>query len=297
MPCYSPLTAYQCANGEVVFVERSFYDVVRTLSLPCSQCIGCRLERSRQWAMRCMHEASLHESNCFVTLTYDDAHLPKRGMLDYPEFQRFMKRLRKRFAPRGVRFYMCGEYGPENWRPHYHVCLFGVDFEDKKYWKTTDVGEKLYTSRVLERLWPFGFSSIGSLTFESAAYCARYCVQKVTGDLAKYHYKRYDEDGEFDLPPEFNQMSRMPGIGAGFLEKWKSDIYPRDVVVINGKECKPPRYYDKIFAASDEDAFIYMQFQREVDGRARYEDNTPERLMVKQQVQEARAAMLRRYVE
>lgn len=302
MPCYSPLTAYQCANGEIVFVERKRYDTVRELSLPCGQCIGCRLERSRQWAVRCMHEASLHEDNCFITLTYAPEHLPRRGSLDYDEFQRFMKRLRKHFAPKGARFYMCGEYGGENWRPHFHALLFGVDFEDKVYLRTLESGGKLYTSGVLGKLWPFGFSSIGALTFESAAYVARYCVQKVTGRDAEQHYVRFSHvdigpPERYYLTPEFNRMSLRPGVGAGFYEKWRSDIYPNGKVVVNGKECNPPRYYDKMYKRDDWAEFDQLQFSRESEGRLNYEDNTPSRLAVKAVVQEARASFLKRTLE
>lgn len=292
MPCFSPLVAYQTADGEVVFVERLRKNVVRELSLPCGQCIGCRLERSRQWAMRCLHEASLHERKSFVTLTYDDLHLPKRGQLEYADFQKFMKRLRKQKGQ--ARFYMCGEYGPLNWRPHFHACLFGVDFDDKEHWSTMASGAELYRSAELERLWPFGFASVGDVTFESAAYVARYCVQKVTGKNAKYHYARVDEEGEYQLNPEFNHMSLKPGIGAEFYKKWKSDMYPHDYVIVNGKEMKPPKYYDKMFKADDPDAFEEMQWMREMQGRGAWEDNIPARLMVKEQVTTARAGFLKR---
>lgn len=272
----------------MVFQERSGYDVVSTLSLPCGQCIGCRLEKSRQWAMRCMHESSLHQQNCFITLTYRDADLPLRSMLDYPAFQRFLKRLRKYAAPTRPRFYMCGEYGPENFRPHYHALLFGWDFADKKYWRKSPSGEKLYRSAVLEQLWPYGNCEIGAVTFESAAYCARYCVQKVTGHNAKDHYRRVDESGEFSLPPEFNRMSLKPGIGSAWLEKFGTDVYPHDYVVINGKEVKPPRYYDRLFERINPDAMEEIKYRRELDARTRYEDNTPARLVTKEIVTTAR---------
>lgn len=297
MPCYHPLRAYKCANGEVVFYERSNFNVVQQLSLPCGQCIGCRLEKSRQWAVRCMHEASLWERNSFITLTYSDDNLPLRGALDYPAYQKFMKRLRKAAGASGVRFYMCGEYGPENWRPHYHACLFNFDFPDKTYWSTTGSGEKIYRSDLLERLWPYGFASVGAVTFESAAYVARYCVQKVTGHNAKTHYARSDENGEYQLPPEFNHMSLKPGIGAGWLDKFKSDIYPHDYVVVNGKECKPPKYYDRIFSKANPEDFDEVQFRRESDGRSRYADNTDDRLVVKEIVTRARCNQFYRSVE
>lgn len=294
--CVRPLLAYQCGNGDVIFTpERSFNDVRRELSLPCGQCIECRLERSRGWAMRCMHEASLYKRNSFITLTYDDAHLPADGALDHPAFQRFMKRLRKRFAPETVRFYMCGEYGPENWRPHYHACLFNCDFDDKKYLRVMESGAKLYTSELLSELWPFGYTSVGDVTFESAAYIARYCVQKITGDAAEAHYARVGG------VCEYNQMSRMPGLGAGFLEKWESDIYPHDYVVVNGKECNVPKYYDRIFKKKSAFAAQMfedeIQYKREARARLRFEDNTPERLAVKAQVIAARAQFLKRTLE
>ena len=152
MACNSPLQAFQCLDGSVVFTERKG-DVVRSLQLPCGKCLGCRLERSRQWAMRCMHEASLYERNCFITLTYNDAHLPANRNLEYSDFQKFMKRFRKRFPSTKIRFYMAGEYGEKFGRPHFHACIFNFDFPDRKYLKTTGSGSKLYTSKLLESLW------------------------------------------------------------------------------------------------------------------------------------------------
>lgn len=285
MPCYKPLTAWYTSSGDVVFVDTlKRNDIIKTLSLPCGQCIGCRLERSRQWAMRCMHEASLHSENSFVTLTYDDAHCPASGSLDYPEFQRFMKRLRRHFAPREVRFYMCGEYGPELGRPHFHACLFGVDFPDKVYFSKGPNDDRIYTSAILDRLWSCGFSTVGALSFESAAYVARYCVSKVTGDAAESHYG--------GRVPEFNHMSLKPGIGTGFFEKWHSDIYPHDYVVVNGKEVKPPKYYDRLYSRLEPDVFEDLKFLREQDGRSRWEDNTDERLAVKAVVAAAKSRLL-----
>lgn len=195
-----------------------------------------------------------------------------------------MKRLRKS-AGCPVRFYMCGEYGPENFRPHYHAILFNWDAPDKEYWSTTGSGEKIYRSDLLDRLWPFGFTSVGAVTFESAAYVARYCVAKVTGHNAEAHYSRVGADGvRYQLEPEFNHMSLKPGIGAGWLDRFESDVYPNDYVVVRGVRTKPPKYYDKLFEAKDPEAFEALKFAREAEGRARYPDNTPERLVVKEMV-------------
>lgn len=296
MPCFHPLRAFKTASGDVVFSELRRFDVVAQLSLPCGQCIGCRLERSRQWAVRCMHEASLHHENAFITLTYDDAHLPADGSLDYEHYQRFMKRLRKAIAPHGVRFYMCGEYGDETFRPHYHACLFGFDFPDKVLLQRTATGNDLYTSDMLSRLWPFGMSSTADVSFESAAYVARYCMKKITGKGSEEYYKRYDVDtGEiYDLTPEFTKMSLKPGIGAGWFEKYASDVYPSDRVVVRGKQMMPPKFYDRLYSRSNEEEFEYIQFQRELDGRVRFPDNTDERLAVRERVAAAGLDLFKR---
>lgn len=244
--------------------------------------------------MRCLHEASLHKRNTFVTLTYNDEFLPKRGNLDYPAFQKFMKRLRKHTAPNQVRFYMCGEYGPNGGRPHYHACLFGHDFDDKKYHSKSPSGEKLFTSPTLEKLWPYGFATLGDVTFESAAYVARYCVQKVTGKAAERHYAREDNEGKYSLHPEFNKMSLKPGIGATWLKLYQADVYPHDYVVINGKEVKPPKYYDQLYSKTEPEEHEQIKHAREKAARENYQDNTPERLAVKQQVAQARLNQLYR---
>lgn len=243
--------------------------------------------------MRCVHEASLYQANSFITLTYDDAHFPHRGMLHYPDYQKFMKRLRFH-VKKPVRFYMCGEYGPTTWRPHFHACLFGYDFEDKAYWSTLPSDSKIFRSALLERLWPFGFASVGAVTFESAAYVARYCVAKVTGHNAKAHYARQDAHGAYSLPPEFNKMSLKPGIGARWLQKYETDVFPHDYVVINGKEVKPPKYYDRLYNSKSPEEFEAIQYRRETDGRSRYLDNTPERLAVKETVAIARSNLTQR---
>lgn len=299
MPCYHPLSAWQCADGSVIFVERKG-DAVRSLTLPCGRCIGCRLERSRQWALRCVHEAKCHDRNCFVTLTFDDAHAPRDMSLDYSVFQKFMKRLRKSFSGETVRFYMCGEYGETFGRPHYHVCLFGIDFDDKVLISGTAGDDKaLYRSERLGRLWPFGFSSIGAVTFESAAYVARYVMKKVTGDMAKDHYRYVDlETGEiYQRTPEFCKMSLRPGIGAFWLDKFSRDVYPRDYVVSRGTKAKPPRYYDVLYSRREPLEFEYLQYRRTLDADKRRDDNTLERLAVREECAKARLNQFKRSLD
>lgn len=236
--CVHPLDAWQRKDGRMFFNGRMGG---RYLQLRCGQCITCRLERSRQWAVRCMHEASLHAASAFVTLTYDDEHLESLS-LRYRDYQLFAKRARRKLGP--FRFFMCGEYGGENWRPHFHACMFGVWPEDRYPWRKRGENQ-LYRSETLEKLWPHGSVEFGAVTFESAAYVSRYICSKVTGDAAAEHYARVDpRTGELvELQPEFCKMSLKPGIGAEWFRRFKDEVFPLDRVVVRGKETRPPRRY------------------------------------------------------
>lgn len=297
MPCFHPLTAFRLSNGSVVFAERG--DVVKQLQLPCGRCVGCRLERSRQWAIRIMHESQCHDSNCFITLTYDDAHLPEGGSLKYPDFQRFMKRLRKSLPGRSVRYFVAGEYGDGLGRPHFHACIFGYDFSSSKLSpvRKNSQGDIIYSSDELSVLWPYGFSSVGALTFQSAAYVARYVLKKVTGSKSNAHYQVVEPDtGEIvgSRTPEFCAMSLKPGIGSAWFSRFHSDVFPHDYVVANGHPSKPPRYYDVLLKRISPDVHESIAYDREVDALKRYQDNTPERLAVRETVANARLSFRQR---
>lgn len=289
MPCYRPLRAWrsrlvnESGKRSLVFNRKDGYEDLE-LEVPCGQCIGCRLERSRQWAIRCVHEASLYEDNCFITLTYDDEHLPKDGSVHVDHFQKFMKRLRKKF-PGTIRFFHCGEYGEENWRPHYHACLFNFDFPDKKLFKMS--GEhRLYSSEALDSLWTFGFSLIGDVTFESAAYVARYITKKVTGDKADEHYN--------GRRPEYVTMSRRPGIGTRWVETWKHDIYPSGYTIINGKRVRLPKFYDSLLEESE---LTEIKNKRILNAVKHLEPDEFLRRWPKEVCAEARASLLKRSLE
>lgn len=252
MPCYSPLTAFYSRDvgpsGKrgITFQRNSSHTGV-PLRLPCGQCVGCRLERSRQWAVRCMHEKRMHADNVFVTLTYNDEHLPDDGTLVKRDLQLFMKRLRK-LKGKGVRFYACGEYGESTKRPHYHLILFNCWFADRKYYKKSPRGDTLYTSKELSGLWAvdgkeIGFAVVGEVTFESCAYVARYICDKMTGPAAEDYYSWTDSDGVVhSVIPEFTNMSRRPGIGSTWYDKYGAEAYKHDSVIMNGKEIRPPRF-------------------------------------------------------
>lgn len=271
------------------------------MSVACGQCLGCRLDKSQMWAARIVHEAHEWDHNCFITLTYSDEHLPADGSLDKKHFQKFMKRLRKHFRPKKIRYYHCGEYGGENDRPHYHACLFNLDFADKELW-TVHNDNPLYTSPTLEKLWPFGFVTIGALTYQSAAYAARYCLKKITGNLADEHYKRFliDEDGcierEYWLQPEYTTMSRRPGIGRNFYDRYKSDFFPSDETPIPGEGVRKttPRYYEQILRDEDPDAYETIKNLRQAFREAHGDEYSPERLMAKYKVKKAQVGQLTR---
>lgn len=259
--------------------------------------------------MRCMHEASLYERNCFITLTYNDAHLPADGSLDYRHFQLFMKRFRKKFPKTKIRFYMAGEYGEKFGRPHFHACIFNFDFHDRVYFKTTGSGSKLYTSKILESLWvdnmgmSIGYSSVGDVNFQSAAYVARYIMKKRFGKgidpkTGKPYTDEYiDEETGVCKQPEFNKMSLKPGIGADWYAKFKSDVYPHDFVVVNGVKVKPPKYYDRIYQKESPFEFDDLVYARELRAAERRDDNVPERFEVKEQVLSARLSLLVRTID
>lgn len=264
-----------------------------------------------------MHEAQLHQDNCFLTLTYDDEHLPPGGSLDRSAFPAFIKRLRtsqrvkvarpdapgkwRWFYP-SIRYFHCGEYGDRYGRPHYHACVFGFDFEDKQL---VAVRNQLpvWSSQLLRELWPFGVHEIGSVTFESAAYVARYIMKKVRGNGPEAEKKaaRYlavdGETGEvFSREPEYATMSRRPGIGAGWFAQFSSDVYPHDQLVARGSVMRPPRYYDKLLADQAPDVYAGVQLARalaEVD----VGEQTGARLAAREAVTQARVNLRRRLVE
>lgn len=238
MPCYHPIPAWfgkvRNALGKrpIVFNPGNGY-VDKPLQVPCGRCIGCQLERSRQWAMRCMHEAKLYDENCFVTLTYEK--LPPGGSLVPKHMVDFLKRLRFHYGNRAIRYIQCGEYGEMLSRPHHHAILFNLDFPDKRA-HGGDGDCKTYVSESLDKLWSHGYCVIGSATFESAGYIARYALKKVVGQRAASWYN--------GRVPEYMTMSRRPGIGFGHVVRHGRDIYPSDECVVRGVACRPPRYYD-----------------------------------------------------
>lgn len=226
MACSSPLRAWysQTVNPtgkrSVVFdIKQAFTDL--PIDLPCGKCISCKADQSLMWSIRAYHESTLHSYNCFVTLTYDDDHFPADGKISKEELQLFFKRLRKQVSPVKLRYIACGEYGDQTRRPHYHAIIFGLDFLHDKI----SITDQLYTSPDLAKAWGKGHVTIAPVSMSSICYVCGYVLKKMSDD------------------DTFNLMSRRPGIGHDWLDKFKSDISRTGTVSIEGREYAiPPRY-------------------------------------------------------
>lgn len=314
MPCYEPLRAglVETPKGKrVIFSEKEFikYPKRKALSLACGRCIGCRIERARQWAVRLSHENALHEESCFLTLTYNDENLPSSGSIDVPTCQKFLKRLRAKLYPKKIRHFLVGEYGEKMERPHYHAIIFGHSFPDKVLVKESHSKHgrvyNVYRSDLLDEVWKHGYCWIGSVTFDSASYVAKYCTKKITGKKAKLHYKGRE--------PEFCIMSRggrkAGGIGHGWIKEFSSDVYPWDEIIANGRPARPPRYYDRVVEASDPEVIKELKEKREAKAEEVEEivlrsgarvkvapGCNARRLLVRKEVAEAKEKMKRRKI-
>ena len=211
-----------------------------------------------------------------MTLTYDDEHVPEDGSLRYADFQKFVKRVRKFIAPERLRYFVAGEYGERTSRPHYHACLFGVDWPDKVVFRGNGDGRTVYTSGALDRLWERGFCSTGEVAPASARYVAQYVLKKFNDPVT---------DGRV---PEFCRMSNRRGIGERWFDQWAGDVFPHDFIVVDGVKMKPPRYYDKLLKRRD---LVMLEeevmLSRDRKARERFPDNSDERLLVKERVARA----------
>jgi len=302
MACFRPMVAHRDRDTGETALGYRLADTGDRLSLPCGRCVGCKLERASAWSTRITHEASLYDSNLFVTLDYRPDALPASRSLEYPDFQRFMKRLRRRYsgvsAPRGVegvgrpiRFFASGEYGSRFARPHWHAILFNLVLPDAERFQNGTL-----RSQELEELWGKGRCVIGEVTPASAAYVAGYTMKKVYGASARAAaYDVVDEStGEVLLErrPEFCVMSRRPGIGAWWFERFSQDVFPgngESRAVVDGQERKVPRYYINKLIERDPlsaEEVARVRFERALE--VPLEESSPERLEVREEVARAR---------
>lgn len=247
MTCTSPIRAFKDSDG-VHFNVHSIHN----LELPCGVCMECRLRRANDWKIRCIHEASMWQQNCFITLTYARDALPPNASLCKADFQKFMKRLRyhrgaiKIVNP--IRYYMCGEYGPLNGRPHYHANIFNCDFRNRTEAGKSESGEPFYIDPELTEIWGHGRATVQNLTPETAGYTAGYIQKKILGKGSEESYNIFDPTtGEtIKRIPEYGDMSKKPGIAESWFKKFHTDITRHDVAVMQGREHPVPKYYDKL---------------------------------------------------
>ncbi|UPW41656.1 replication initiator protein [Peromfec virus RodF8_29] len=290
MPCYNPQLAFpldyltrdgkqayrfiRCDRGvpydvkERIFVSHHKSEVLR---IPCNKCIGCRLKYAREWATRCMFELQYHKDAWFVTLTYNDQHVPKSYYpdpstgeaipvmtLSRRDLQLLLKRLRRSHPDCNIRYYACGEYGPTTWRPHYHMILYGLPLDDLQVRSQQVDGQiTAWESPTLSAVWstrPFGnysplLDAIGDVqlapvTWSTCAYTARYVIKKQLGEDGRNFYETYH------LQPPFTAMSLKPAIGKQYLLD-HPDIYDWDSVPLpvgdGVKDVYPPRYFDRLY--------------------------------------------------
>lgn len=293
MACYHPMAGlwygeytdkgnkkYLIVGDKVKFISsKAFQRPLEQIEVPCGHCIGCRLDYSRQWATRCMLEARDHKDNAFITLTYDQEHVKwvpganrDTGELEpvttlIPEdLTKFMKDLRRYYKYHynhdDIRFFACGEYGEETHRAHYHITAFNLPVYDLEYFFTNKNGDKTYLSETLAKIWGKGQVSVGEVTWQSAAYVARYVVKKFKGPDAKDYYKK------LGIKPEFVRMSRKPGIARKYYEENKDKIYELDEIIITGKKgqaqvVKPSKYYDRLFDLDSPEAMAAIKERRQ----------------------------------
>lgn len=241
---------------------------------------------SRSWALRCVHEAKGHLLNSFVTLTYDDDHLPENGSVSKHDLQCFFKRLRK--AGYVFRYFACSEYGDTNFRPHYHVLFFGIDFhEDRRYHKKGKGNNgAIYTSASLDKHWGNGHCYVGHFSYASASYVARYVLKKMNASRQLSDYTRLDtQTGEIiQLEPEALYMSRRPGIGSAWYDQYSADAFPDDFLIHEGKKHPVPKYYFDKLKKEDPDKAQAIKLRRIAAMKAFSDENTPDRLEVKETI-------------
>lgn len=311
IPDYNPRTnkPYHTESGKIRYriipMSNNSYDYLKNspdaIQIPCGKCIGCRLEYSRQWANRCMLELQYHESAYFLTLTYNDGNLPIRWHVDDKtgeavpvatlvkrDWQLFMKRLRRAFPDQHLRFFMAGEYGEQNFRPHFHAIIFGLKIPDLRFYKKLDKYD-YYTSSTIQKIWDFdanlshnpvdkpdamvynvdsgkwcvtplatrGLVIIGEVNWDTCAYTARYVMSKMKGPSVEF----YSQCG---LEQPFTLMSRRPGIGRQYYDD--HDCYEYSSISVStpqgGKKFPPPKYFDRLLEHDDPGRLAVIKEQR-----------------------------------
>lgn len=259
LPSWAVVDAVRATTKEPVY--QVYYEFI---TIPCGNCVGCRIDKSKEWANRLMLELTYSSESWFATLTFDEEHVPRSKYETLDEvtgevvehesktlstyiWQCFMKRLRKRYG-KGIRFYACGEYGDRTFRPHYHAIFFNLHLEDAVPYQRTRDGFYLYWSEELERIWSNGRVLVADVNMKTCAYVTRYVTKKFgVAERWKYEY--------FNIEPEKALMSRRPGIGRMWYDEHKDDVYRTHIIVFGDKyrgyKFRPPKYFDNLYSLED----------------------------------------------
>lgn len=274
MPCFRPVAAWQPPDGgSLQFREKADH---REIEIPCGQCIGCRVQRQQMWAFRCLAEASQHRDNWFATLTYRPEDLPVQGSLCHRHWQLFAKRVRRSLG--SFRYLMCGEYGEQNLRPHYHALLFGLSVPDAHHFGVRR-GYPIFRSERLTKLWGLGHVELGTVTAESARYCATYVLKdarppevldEFTGELVQ-------------LTRPYGRMSLRPGLGDAWIRRYYPEVFAHGVCYANDKQFVIPKRFKHILEDIDPQAFEQLKCTAIAKAQSRH-DNSADRLAVREQV-------------
>lgn len=342
MPCFNPDQGFDSVlcfpSGKPRFtynekLARRVGGVLQRRSVRCRKCEGCRYDDSREWAVKIAHEAQMTDeqsfsgNSSFITLTYSDDKIPQNGSLDYfGDWTLFLNRLRMNiFRKYGqkIRYYMVGEYGSKNLRPHYHAIIFGFSFPDK-YDYLERFGNVISRSPFLEENWrdpadgvSFGYSSIGSVSYASIAYVARYNQKKLIGKefdgfeyyvneegeeltrprLHRRYVRNHPELGEIFVAPERALMSkRGGGIGKAWFDKYglsdmyssfdysTGTVYKDHTHLSNGMIVRPPKYYDKLLERVDPSLLEGIKQARQDHQSKHVDELDPDRLRQKREV-------------
>lgn len=278
IPVYDDNSSFDFFGNQVSLTETQIQTIKDNFDffddfvvIGCGNCLGCRIDYSREWANRMLLELPYCDKSCFITLTYSDEFVPTSEYVDLNgtfctsltlrkrDFQLFMKRLRKHFPEFSIRFFAAGEYGDTTFRPHYHAVLFGVDFDDKVFFKKSREKFNYYISDTLSRLWGKGHALLTDVSWETCAYTARYVTKKHKG-------KDKDFYDFFNIEPEFALMSRKPGLGRLWYNEHCDDLTETYIIThktpTGGRSFFPPHYFDKLFDVDFPDEFASIRESR-----------------------------------
>lgn len=280
-----------------------------------TECLACLEKYARMNAVRCGHEAQMHERNCFLTLTYDQRHLPPRNMVSKAELGRFVKRLREWWrrdysvthAVDGFKFFGVGEYGETTRRAHYHVLAFGADFDDRKYRQKSHGGYSVFESGTLSALWPFGLATVGEANMETAMYCARYSLKKLDASGERVDRSRWVRKADrnwrtdpvtgerYRWQPEFCAKSK--GLGESWLLRYDSDVFSAggdQVIIHGGARVGVPDFYTRRLREWCEEDYQALKARHREAMESNLGEYLPDRLAVQAQVRAARLRYAKR---